>query len=104
MFTTVNSYHSAHQLFDDTLNSLYAVELVAQKKDNQSYIVRQMLEQPDAAEFIKVTLMETDDHESRRHREVIPRRDKPSQAKTILAIWAFKRKRFPDGRINKWKA
>ena len=63
-----------------------------------------MLKQPDAAEFIKVMLKETDDHESRGHWEVIPRRDKPSQAKTILAIWAFKRKRFPDGRINKWKA
>ena len=24
--------------------------------------------------------------------------------KAILAIWAFKRKRFPDGRINKYKS
>ena len=63
-----------------------------------------MIKQPDAAEFIKPMLKETDDHESRGHWEVIPRRDKPSQAKTILAIWAFKRKSVPDGRINKWKA
>ena len=78
--------------------------LVAQKEDNESYTFRQMLKQPDAAEVIKAMLKETDDHESRGHWEVIPRRDKPSQAKTILAIWVFKRKRFPDGRINKWKA
>ena len=63
-----------------------------------------MLKQPDAAEFIKSMSKEIDDHRSRGHWEVIPRRNKPSQAKTILAIWAFKRKRFPDGRINKRKA
>ena len=28
----------------------------------------------------------------------------PEGTKTILAIWSFKRKRFPDGRVNKHKA
>ena len=32
------------------------------------------------------------------------REDLPIGAKTILAIWSFKRKRFPDGRIQKYKA
>ena len=34
----------------------------------------------------------------------MPRWEKPPDVKAILAIWAFKRKRFPDGRINKHKA
>ena len=28
----------------------------------------------------------------------------PKDAKTILAVWAFKIKRFPHGRINKYKS
>ena len=32
------------------------------------------------------------------------RSDLHSGAKTILAIWSFKRKRYPDGRIQKYKA
>ena len=28
----------------------------------------------------------------------------PAGAKTIRAIWSFKRKRYPDGRLNKHKA
>ena len=65
VFTTVNSFHSANQLFDDTLNSLDPMALVTQKEDNESYTFRQMLKQPDAAEFINAMLKETDDHESR---------------------------------------
>jgi len=63
-----------------------------------------MLKQSDAAEFIKAMMKEASDHESRGHWTVIPRLEKPPSVKTILAIWAFKRKRYPDGRINKWKA
>ena len=49
-------------------------------------------------------IKEANDHESRDHWDVVARWEKPPTVKTILAIWAFKRKRFPDGRINKHKA
>ena len=35
---------------------------------------------------------------------MVPRWEKPPDVKAILAIWDFKRKRFPDGSINKHKA
>ena len=35
---------------------------------------------------------------------MVPLWEKPPDVKAILAIWAFKRKRFPDGRIYKHKA
>ena len=63
-----------------------------------------MLKQEDAADFISAMKKEVDDHETRGHWEVIPRWQKPPDVKTILAIWSFKRKRFPDGRLNKHKA
>ena len=63
-----------------------------------------MLKQPDAADFIHATIKEADDHESRDHWDVVPRWEKPPDVKAVLAIWDFKRKQFPDGRINKHKA
>ena len=35
---------------------------------------------------------------------MVPCSDMPPDTKTILASWSFKRKKFPDGRINKHKA
>lgn len=64
VFATVNSYHSANQLFDNTLNSLHPMVLVAEKQDNEAYTSKEMLRQPDAAEFIKAMMREANDHES----------------------------------------
>ena len=63
-----------------------------------------MLKQPDAADFIHAMTKESDDYESRDHWDVLPRWENPPDVKAILDIWAFKWKRFPDGRINKHKA
>ena len=63
-----------------------------------------MRKQPDAADFIHVMIKEADDHESLDHWDVVPRWENPPDVKEILAIWAFKQKRFPGGRINKNKA
>ncbi len=49
-------------------------------------------------------LKESSEHENRKHWEVIPRSEIPPGVKAIQAIWSFKRKRFPDGSLNKHKA
>jgi hypothetical protein len=104
VFATVNSFHSAHMNFDNKLNMLHPMALMAEANDNDTYTFCQMLKQPDAAEFVKAMIKEADDHETRNHWEVVPRWQKPLDVKTILAIWYFKRKCFPDERVNKWKA
>ena len=48
-------------------------------------------------------IKEADDHEKRNHWEIVHFWDKPPVVKTILAIWYFRLKRFPGGRINKHK-
>ena len=73
------------------------------KKKNESYNFGQILTQPDADDFICAMIKEADDHESRDHWDVVPHWEKPPDMKAILYIWDFKRKRFPDGRINKHK-
>jgi hypothetical protein len=36
--------------------------------------------------------------------DVVPRTSMPKGAKAIPSTWAFQIKRFPDGRLNKFKA
>ena len=63
-----------------------------------------MLKQEDKNDFIQAMLKEIKDHEDRGHWHLYERSKIPPGHKTILAIWSFKRKRFPDGRINKHKS
>ena len=90
VFSVVHSYHPANQLFDDTLNSLHPMALATEKEDNESYTFKQMLKQPDAADFIKAMMKKMADHEIRDYWTVMPRSQKPPGVKTVLAIWDFK--------------
>ena len=63
-----------------------------------------MLKQPDRADFIKAMMTEIEEHERRKHWHLIKRSEIPKRKKTILSIWSFKRKRYPDGRIMKYKS
>ena len=62
-----------------------------------------MLKQKDYQDFIKAMSVEIDDHTTRQHWKV-HLRSECNFPKTILAVWSFKRKRFPDGSLNKHKA
>ena len=63
-----------------------------------------MLKQEDKSKFIEAMMKEAKDHKTREHWEVIDRSTIPKGARPILSIWSFKQKRFPDGRIMKYKA
>ena len=62
------------------------------------------MQEKDKNNFITAMMKEMKDHEDRNHWTLMLRSDLPPGTKTILAIWSFKRKRFPDGRIQKYKA
>ena len=90
--------------FDGTINKFHHACLSVDAGDNDTYTLKQMLQQDDKNDFIHAMVKEIDDHCERKHWDVIPRSQMPPGTKTILAVWAFKRKRFPDGRILKHKA
>ena len=77
---------------------------VTEVSDNETYTFKEMLQQEDRVEFIKAMMKEIRDHEQRGHWHLYERCNIPKGHKTILAIWSFKRKRFPDGSINKYKS
>ena len=99
-------YHTQeiNKHFDGTLNYLNPLAYATEKSDNETYTFREMLQQEDKNEFIMAMIKEISDHEQREHWHLFPRADIPKDHKTILAIWSFKRKRFPDGRVMKYKA
>ena len=90
--------------FDGTLNAIHHAVLMADADTNDVYTLREMLKQPDVPAFIEAMTKEVDDHEIGEHWTLMLRSDMPPGTKTILAIWSFKRKRYPDGRVYKHKA
>ena len=90
--------------FDGTLNAIHHAVLTVAAGDNDTYTLKDVFKQEDKAEFIGAMRKEVADHESRNHWTVLPRSEIPAGTKTILSIWSFKRKRYPDGRVLKHKA
>ncbi len=85
----VHRFHEANQLYDGTLNvmdnSVFATDA------NENYTYSKAMKQDDAVEFIKAMLTEVEAHKSRIHWTMVPRSSLPEGAKTICAIWSFKR-------------
>jgi histone deacetylase 1/2 len=90
--------------YDGTLNKIHHAALAVAAGDNDTYTLKEMLKQEDSNDFVVAMVKEVEDHEKRDHWTLIPRSTMPEGTKTILSIWSFKRKRFPDGRVLKHKA
>ena len=71
---------------------------------NETFTYKQAMHEKDYQEFVKAMIKEVDDHKNRNHWTIMNCRNMPPDTKTIMAIWSFKRKRFPDGSLNKHKA
>ena len=100
---SIDSYHRANSLYDGTINCFSTVTMSA-AASNEVFTYKEALKQDDFREFIKAMVKEIRDHEMREHWTLIQRDDMPSDQKTIMSIWSFKRKRYPDGTLNKHKA
>ena len=90
--------------FDGTFNAIVSHAYAAGKENNETYTFREMCKQEDRIDFVDAMQKEIDDHTRRKHWEIIPRSMMPDNMKTIMSVWSFKRKRFPDGTLNKHKA
>ncbi len=98
-----HDFERINGLFDNTIND-FSHHIMAFTTSNESFTFLQMLRESDHMQFFAAMEVELNDHETRKHWTLMERRDLPQGAKTIMAIWSFKRKRFPDGTLNKHKA
>lgn len=96
-FISEHKKNSSYSSLVEYLNPALFITM-ANKEDNPTY--KEAMVSPDAAGFMKAmeleirTLLELDVF------DIVPR---PLQ-KVISGVWAFKRKRYPDGSIRKLKA
>ncbi len=99
----IDSYHCVNTLYDGMINcfSMLAQSSIA---SNETFSYNQALKQADFCEFIKAMMVEVNDHESRSHWTLIKHWDLPPNTKTIMRIWSFKCKRYPDGTLIKHKS
>jgi hypothetical protein len=118
-FATTNSYRVDEQLyfvaffssnfdqlnglFDDTINEI-CHQIHAYTTSNESFTYLQKLQQEDFRQFFQAMEMELDNHETHKHWDLMKRKDLPPGTKTIMPIWSFKCKCFPDETLNKHKA
>ena len=100
----MNQYEKVNANFDGTSNGSHPFAFAAATADNESYTFGEMMKEADRADFISAMIDEVRSHEDNGHWELATRSSIPRGIKPILAIWSFKRKRFPDGTLNKHKA
>ena len=104
VFAFVTHLENISTLYDDTINQCHYFIYNAVASTNDVYTLSQMLKLDDIKDFVIAMMKEVEDHESRDHWEIFERYKMPKGAKTILSVWAFKRKRLPDGTVYKHKA
>jgi Reverse transcriptase (RNA-dependent DNA polymerase) len=88
---------------DGLLDSVHLLAFAARANADDTPNINQALNGPDAEGFYDAMKQEMEQLESMGAWEVVPRSQ--ASSKNILpTTWAFRRKRFPDGRVRKLKA
>ncbi len=99
----VDSYYCVNTLCDGTINS-FSVVAQSSIASNETFTYKQAMKEKDFNNFVLAMVHEVSDHEKCSHWTIIQHCDMPADSKTIMSIWSFKRKRYPDGTLNRHKA
>ena len=92
-------------MYDGTDNQIHHFAFLSMDVvSNEVFTYHKAMNEADAELFIDLTKKEIFYHESRNHWKIVHRSTLPLATNTIQAIWSFKRKRFPNGRLNKHKS
>jgi chloramphenicol O-acetyltransferase len=94
---SIQHFHQLNMQFDGTLNHLHHMVL-ATEASNETFTFKEAMQETDYRDFIQAMIKEVDDHEQRNHWTLMERQALPQGVKTIMSIWSFKRKRYPDGK------
>jgi hypothetical protein len=103
MSLSLRQFEATQSLDDGTTNVSLPLAFAATLADNETFHFGDAMKQPDKSSFIKAMIKEADDL-TKSGVWVLRRRSEVCNKHVICAIWSFKRKRAPDGRILKHKA
>jgi hypothetical protein len=82
----------------------FPAALKASKKDPDSPSFQEAMTGPYREEFLEAMRTKVSELESHKCWDVVAATDVPEGAKTLPTMCVFKIKRFPDGRIRRFKA
>ena len=74
---------------------------VASNKDST---FKNAMKEYDSHEFVKAMVKEISEHKAQDHWIMMERRELSPRVKTIMSIWSFRQKCYPNDRLNKHKA
>jgi hypothetical protein len=89
---------------EGTLSTLHPLAFAAKVNNEDTPNYHQAMNGPDAEGYYEAMQKEMDQLEEEDPWEVISITEVPEGANILNSTWAFKRKRFPDGRVRKLKA
>jgi hypothetical protein len=100
----IKCFDKANEHCGGTFNDFHIVSLLTVTGSNKVFTYHQAQKQEDWNDFIIAMGKEILDHKSHGHWDLVPHLTITLGNKLIKTIWSFKRKRFPDGHLNKHKA
>ncbi len=78
-------------LFDNTIHGICHQIHAFNTSDNECYTYSHMLQWDNYKQFFQAIEIELDNHETSNHWTLMLQKDMPTEAKTIMAMWSFKR-------------
>ena len=100
----MNRFHEVNELYDGNLNEVHHLLYATNISSNDSFKFRNAMKQDDKLAFVDAIAKEISDHEKGGHWSIVHHDNLPNKAQHIKAIWSFKRKRKPDGKLLKHKS
>jgi len=82
---------------------MHLFSFVSDISTNEVFTFNKAMKQKDKLDFVAAMEKEIHDHESHGHWSIVERSTLSDNAKSIDAIWSFKRKRRPEGNLLKLK-
>ena len=101
----ISSMEALNSYYDGTVDTLQNHVYVANEiVNNDTFTINEVKQYPERASFKEAMIAEIDDHKERNHCELVDRNSIPKGHKTAMIIWSCNIKRYPGGRIMKYKA
>ena len=105
------NFENAYTIFDQTANNWQPMAFAANQEQNEKYTFNNMLKQYDIKYFFLAMKKEFNEHTEHGHWTIVRRSDvspgfcdNNGKLRMIISIWSFKKKRFPDVCLMKYKS
>jgi hypothetical protein len=95
----MDNYHQVSTLYNGMMNC-FSTMAQSSIVSNKTFTYKEAMRESDYHQFVKAMVKEVEDHESRNHWTIMQCCNMPNDTKTIMSIWSFKLKLYPDEKLS----